>query len=225
MGSRTPSAALAMLLTLLNVRLGLWVPTPHKAHWTTPQARLWPFYMLRESFSQTNDVGSYCYLTDGGHFDNTGLYALVERGCRTIVLVDNGADPKPPTFEDLGETIRRCRIDFGTEIDLSVRTFREGKPAPAHYAIGTVRYAPAHLRALGVARDELDGRIVWIKPALVGTEPADVVQYGLRNPVFPQQATSDQWFDEAQFESYRQLALESVRRLLEEQPLVFDTPR
>ena len=36
-------------------------------------------------------------------------------------------------------------------------------------------------------------------------EPADVRQYGFENPVFPQQTTADQWFDEAQFESYRKL--------------------
>lgn len=224
MGSRTPSAALAVLLTLFNVRLGLWVPTPHKVHWRAAQARLWPFYLLRESFSQTNDLGSYCYLTDGGHFDNTGLYSLIERGCRTIVLVDNGADPKPPTFDDLGEAIRRCRIDFGAEIELTVSRFRNGTPEPAHYTLGTVHYATAHLRELGIEAGEMHGQIVWIKPSLVGTEPADVVQYGFQNPVFPQQATSDQWFEEAQFESYRQLALESVRMLLDEQPAVFEGP-
>ncbi|HYW88521.1 MAG TPA: hypothetical protein VFB50_12175, partial [Chloroflexota bacterium] len=95
MGSRTPTAALTMLLAFLNVRLGLWVPAPHKAYWRTPQTRLWPFYLLRESLSQANDVIAYCYLTDGGHFDNTGLHALVERACRFIVVVDNGADPEP----------------------------------------------------------------------------------------------------------------------------------
>ncbi|MBI1733531.1 MAG: patatin-like phospholipase family protein [Candidatus Rokubacteria bacterium] len=217
MGSRTPSAALAMLMTLFNVRLGLWVPTPHKVHWASPQARLWPFYLLRESLSQTNDLSSYCYLTDGGHFDNTGLYSLVERACTAIVLVDNGADPRP-CFEDLGETIRRCRIDFQAEISLSVTGFQKTHAAGVHYAIGEVTYARPHLRELGIARDEMKGTIVWIKPTVVGTEPADVVQYGLQNAAFPQQTTADQWFDEAQFESYRQLGRESVRAVFTEAP-------
>ena len=218
MGSRTPSAALAMLLTLFNVRLGLWAPTPHKAHWAFAQARLWPFYLLRESLSQTNDLGSYCYLTDGGHFDNTGLYSLVERGCRTIVLVDNGADPTP-AFEDVGEAMRRCRIDFGADIDLKVTGFQRTETAGAHYAVGKIRYGAAHLRELGLT-GPLEGDIVWIKPTVVGGEPADVVQYKIQNVVFPQQSTRDQWFDEAQFESYRQLGIASVRAVLAQHPRI-----
>ena len=227
MGAKTPKAPLAMLLTLLNVRLGFWVPTPHKDYWRLPQARLWPYYLLRESLSQTTELSSYCYLTDGGHFDNTGLYSLVERGCRYIVLVDNGADPKP-AFEDVGEAIRRCRIDFATEITLDVSGFErtegfrvetstEGPPAASirrddsrgaqqHYTVGTVRYSEAHGRELGWAADaDLEGIVVWLRPALVADEEADVRQYGLQNAAFPEQPTVDQWFDEAQFESYRRL--------------------
>lgn len=206
MGSRTPSA-LAMLLTLLNVRLGFWAPAPHRHHWRFPQARVWPYYVLRESLSQAPDLASYCYLTDGGHFDNSGLYALVERGCRFIVLADNGADPQP-AFEDLGDAIRRCRIDFGTEIALDVSGFERGhgRRARRHHMVGTVTYSEAHARQLGwPPGSDREGIVVWFKPALVGGEPADVRQYGLQYPVFPQQPTADQWFDEAQFESYRKL--------------------
>jgi hypothetical protein len=235
MGARTPSAALAMLLALFNVRLGLWVPTPHREHWRSPQARVWPYYLLRESLSQTNDLVSYCYLTDGGHFDNTGLYALVERACRYIVVVDDGADPEP-CFEDIGDAIRRCRIDFGAEIELDASGFRrtqrhlvdgdevrlatitlaDGRRATVHTSVGSVRYAPAHLLALGrdpeaCRRSGSDvGTIVWIKPALTGDEGVDVMQYGLQNAAFPQQTTADQWFDEAQFESYRRLGQHSA---------------
>jgi hypothetical protein len=34
---------------------------------------------------------------------------------------------------------------------------------------------------------------------------SDLVNYALTNDTFPQQTTLDQWFDEAQFESYRKL--------------------
>ena len=225
MGSRTPTAALSMLLAFLNVRLGLWVPAPDKAYWRSPQTRLWPLYLLRESLSQTNDVGAYCYLTDGGHFDNTGLYSLVERGCRFIVLVDNGADPAP-CFEDMGNAIRRCRIDFGAEIELPIGGFRpvdgygfdlapdadhasmwrtDSRVARAHFALGRVEYCEPHLRALGWNELPRTGTIVWFKPAIVGDESADVRQYALQNSAFPHQTTTDQWFDESQFESYRNL--------------------
>jgi len=39
----------------------------------------------------------------------------------------------------------------------------------------------------------------------MGDEPADVLQYARANRPFPQQTTADQFFDEAQWESYRML--------------------
>ena len=209
MGSATPSAALALLLGALNIRLGLWVPTPSHGSWPLSQTRLWPYYLLRESLSQTNDLGSSCYLTDGGHFDNTGLYSLIERGCRYIVLVDNGADPEP-CFADVGEAIRRCRIDFRAEIVLDTRVFRPADDAAVgvHVVCGRIRYDAGHLRRLGwknATGPQALGRIVWIKPTVLPTDSGDVRQYRLENKEFPQQSTSDQWYDESQFESYRKL--------------------
>jgi hypothetical protein len=210
MGALRTTAAQAMLLTLLNVRLGYWAPTPNREQWRAARARLWPFYMLREFLSQTNDLGNYCYLTDGGHFDNLGLYALVERGCRFIVASDATADPKP-CFSDLGDAIRRCRIDFGAEIDLNVEAMKrdEQSKEAATFVVGTITYASEHVEALGWkdAEDEARRRgiIILIKPAMTEGVNADVRQYSLENDSFPDQTTGDQFFDEAQFESYRKL--------------------
>ncbi|MGH7511942.1 MAG: hypothetical protein ACREOQ_03355 [Gemmatimonadales bacterium] len=223
MGAKTLSTPLAMLMALLNVRLGFWAPNPARSRWRVPRPRLWPFYVLREFLSQTNDLSSFCYLTDGGHFDNTGLYSLVQRGCRNIILVDCGADPQP-CFSDLGDAIRRCRIDFRAEITLNANDFiRPGdqRLSGAHFVVGEIRYDADHLRRLGWG-DAPDatartGFIVWIKPSLLASDPAEVRQYALENPVFPQQTTADQWFDEAQFESYRRLGVECARAALANQ--------
>ena len=219
MGSKTPSAALAMWLAFLNVRLGFWAPTPGKPRWRSPQARLWPFYLLSECLSQTNDLGSYCYLTDGGHFDNTGLYALVERGCRYIVVVDCGADPQP-AFSDIGDAVRRCRIDFDAEIQLDVARLQKDEKgfAQSHYVVGKIVFSDAHARQLGWGADlpkkKRSGKVVWVKPSRLPDDSADVTQYALENKGFPQQTTGDQWYSEAQFESYRQLGYESGRAAL-----------
>jgi hypothetical protein len=217
MGSATPSAALAMLMALLNVRIGFWAPTPDRRRFYERQPRLWPVYLLRESLSQTNDLGNYCYLTDGGHFDNTALYALIERGCSTVVVVDDGADPQA-CFGDMGQVIRRCRIDFGTEIRLDVDAFRpfkdpkDEKDERPHLVLGSIEYSDAHLHQLGYV-SEPDrkaakiGKIYWVKPVVRSLDTVDVRQYRLQNSSFPQQTTADQWYDEAQFESYRQLGM------------------
>ena len=131
----------------LQCEAAFWAPTPHRGSWRSRQPRLWPFYTLGEFLSQTDDTGSYCYLTDGGHFDNTGLHSLVERGCRYIVIADCGADPTP-TFSDIGNVIRRCRVDFGTEIDLDTSAFSADPlgNASTQYVVGRIRFAPEHLR-------------------------------------------------------------------------------
>jgi hypothetical protein len=213
MGSVSPTAALSMLLTILNVRLGFWAPTPNKPRWREESASLWPFYLLFEMTSQTNELASYCYLTDGGHFDNTGLYSLIERGCRNIVLADCGADAKP-CFEDLGTAIRRCRIDFGTTIDIDLTPAMKTKPDDRQpFLVGRITYHPRHAAALGM--DEPSGVLIVLKPTVGPGDTADVRQYALQNATFPQHVTTDQWFDEAQFESYRQLGELTMDRLLE----------
>jgi hypothetical protein len=47
--------------------------------------------------------------------------------------------------------------------------------------------------------------LLLLRPSVLGTEPADVLSYHAMNPSFPQQSTADQFFDEAQWESYRRL--------------------
>jgi hypothetical protein len=230
MGSGKTTASLAMLMTLLNVRLGFWAPTPSGGKWQSPQARLWPFYTLREFLSQTNDLSSYCYLTDGGHFDNLGLYSLVERGCRYIVIVDAVADSEP-CFSDLGNVIRRCRIDFNADIDLDITPFikasKDDKFATAHFIAGQITYSEKHVRKLGwkkrddkeeLTKEERTGVIIYIKPSLLKNEKgmrADVRQYGIEKSDFPHQSTVDQWFDEAQFESYRRLGQHCIFKAFE----------
>jgi hypothetical protein len=211
MGSQTPTTSLSMLMALLNVRLGYWVPTPNREDWRAPQARFWPFYLLREFFSHTADTGRYCYVTDGGHFDNTGAYALIERGCRVIVLTDCGADPDC-VFDDLANLVRRCRIDFGATITFpslvpfSRETLANDRRA---FVVGRVDYRTTHLRALGWTEQDISeqpqGTLVVVKPTLLGKLETDVTRYSQTNKAFPQQSTGDQWFDEAQFESYRRL--------------------
>ena len=215
MGSQTPSTAASMLLAFLNVRLGYWLPAPGGMDWEAPQARFWPFYLLREFFSHLADTGSHCYVTDGGHFENTGMYSLVERGCQTIVLTDCGADPDC-VFDDLANAVRRCRIDFGAEITFpSLTPFsRETLAADRKpYVRGEIHYRRAHLRALGweLGDDEKTpvGTLLVVKPTLTAALETDINRYSQQHSDFPQQTTADQWFDEAQFESYRRLGEKS----------------
>lgn len=53
--------------------------------------------------------------------------------------------------------------------------------------------------------DQHESSLVLAKPTLVGDEPEDVTNYAKTHETFPQEPTSDQFFDEAQWESYRKL--------------------
>jgi hypothetical protein len=153
----------------------------------------------------TDDKNDYVYLSDGGHFENLGLYEMVLRRCRRIVVSDAGCDPKC-ALEDLGNAIRKIRIDLGIRIEIeSEFKICSRKPySPSKYcAIGTIHYGDVDRNIDGTR--VLPGRLLYIKPAIAGDEPKDVYNYKEESLLFPHEPTSDQWFSESQFESYRAL--------------------
>lgn len=199
------SPVTALLLTLFNVRLGWWLGNPGVAGDAT-FTRAEPAFSLAPVFSEalgfTDDESPYVYLSDGGHFENLGIFEMVLRRCRLVVSTDAGADPNYE-FGDLGNAVRKIRIDLGIPIefrDLPIRRYAGKEDAAARYcAIGRIMYSAVD--GLGAP----DGTLICFKPALSGKEPRDVLHYAAANPVFPQEPTSDQFFGESQFESYRQL--------------------
>jgi hypothetical protein len=62
---------------------------------------------------------------------------------------------------------------------------------------------------------ERDGDLIYIKPALDcggdTPDPYDVYSYRVSSSEFPHEPTADQWFSEAQFESYRALGFHLVK--------------
>lgn len=206
------SPAVAFVMTLFNVRLGWWLPNPApvgKAVWHRgePGVRSLPL-LLAEALGLTTANRPYVYLSDGGHFENLGLYEMVRRRCRRILVVDASADPDFG-YGDLQDAIRKIRIDLGIFIEFPKASF----DAPLRYTVGTIRYGD-------VDQGASDGLLCYLKPALFGDEPLDVQRYAAASrerdgaEPFPHQTTADQFFDEAQFESYRMLGYYMVENLL-----------
>jgi predicted acylesterase/phospholipase RssA len=203
------SPPLNFLMTMFNVRLGRWCPNPLKSSWTRSSPRIGLFSLIAELFGMTNADANYVYLSDGGHFENLGIYELVRRRCRLIVAVDVASD-KTMAFEDLGNAIRKCATDLHVSIEVDVSKMDIVKATGlcgASCAVGAIRYSH-------VDPDGLDGTLLYIKPAIVGSENADVLNYRKANPDYPHQSTADQWFDEAQFESYRALGYHITKAAL-----------
>lgn len=204
MGYYTTSPVLSLVLTFFNVRLGWWLGNPGAAGKDTfelpaPTSSVKP--VLEEAFGMTDDENKYVYLTDGGHFENLGIYEMVLRRCHLIIISDAAADPDY-NFGDLGNAIRKVRIDLGVPIEFtSMPIFSQDskdydKRKGMYWAIGRIRYSC-------IDGNVQDGLLIYIKPAVYGSEPGDVLEYKKSHPTFPHQSTADQFFDEPQFESYR----------------------
>ncbi|MCB9529663.1 MAG: patatin-like phospholipase family protein [Myxococcales bacterium] len=200
MGSFT-SAALAPLLGLLDIRLGLWVPNPARVR-GQGRFRSGPLYLVREFLGRLDTRAPCVNVTDGGHLENLGVYGLLRRRCALIVACDAEADPGL-TGQALATVIRFARLDLGVEIDIDLADIRlrPDRTSRRHVAVGRVHY-PADPRHGWPAST---GWLVYVKSSFVGDEPELVQDYRIASPAFPHESTADQFFGEAQFEAYRML--------------------
>ena len=214
------SPSVTLLLALFNVRLGWWLGNPGKEGDDTytkegPLTAIRP--LVEETFGLTTDSKPWVYLSDGGHFENLGIYEMVRRRCRFILAIDAGCDPDF-AFADLGNAVRKTYIDLGVRITFDDLDQLKNRPTPKelatlpehgdkipYHAVGTIHYSDAD------GQDCPDGLILYIKPAYHGTsktEGAGVRSYAMAHKEFPHEPTVDQWFSESQFESYRSLGLD-----------------
>lgn len=208
-GSLT-SLGLSILAMMANVRLGYW--------WRNDESRRLsvgsiddtvPGYLFSELQARFNSEPARprWYLTDGGHFENTGAYALVQRKLDFIIVCDNGAD-RDYRLDDVVRLIDRARVDLNTEVQfLGSRDLDRlfGAQGPLRAVFGTYRElasvpvpdgnGPMPYAALAQLRYDIDtvdyptyvdGTIdpakpgpllLLIKPRLNFTEPPELLAY------------------------------------------------
>jgi hypothetical protein len=231
MGSNT-ALGFSLLLGFFNCRLGHWwrsgVDASQRHPWSggalqwagSLHRRLFPiqFHFLDELLAEFPGTSvQHWYLSDGGHFENTGVYELLRRRVPLMILCDCGADPGGG-FGDLTNLVRKARVDFGAEIEVldhdSLARLHLGPAfgtldqvqASVQSSPGSPQPASALLAAVYYDQAPTAGSIlVLLKPGLMGDEPLDVANYRCAHPHFPQEATAGQFFGEAQWESYRRL--------------------
>ncbi|MBN9520314.1 hypothetical protein J0H58_17585, partial [bacterium] len=208
------SPPVTALLTVFNARLGWWLQNPRvpaAAPWAAAPPRGGVLQQLgREFFGLTDEKGSYVHLSDGGHFDNSGVYELIRRRCRFVVAVDAAQD-RDDASENLAALVRLVRADFGIRIEIDTTPLRKGPDGLSrwHVAVGLIRYDDVDDHALA-------GTLVFVRSSLTGDEPSDVRQYAATHPEYPHTSTADQFFDDAQFESYRMLGEHAAVSVFEE---------
>ncbi|MGR9270753.1 patatin-like phospholipase family protein (plasmid) [Rhizobium leguminosarum] len=200
-------------LALLNLRLGFWLSNPsmreeHDRSWED----ILRLYLFDEAFGRLRSDSLRIYVTDGGHIDNLGLYQLLKRRCKFILVIDAEADPGM-NFSAFADVQRFARIDEGTLVSLDWRPvrydalerladLRKTRPESIrsrHFAVGSIDYGNGE-----------KGVLLYVKAAVRGDEPDYVLDYERRYPEFPHEATSDQFFSEEQMEAYRALGYHAV---------------
>lgn len=202
----TRSWPLRIIMAMLNARLGYWLQSPAKelARLSRLASESWTNLILREMIKMPSADSSYVRLSDGGHFENLGLYELARRRCRLIVVSDAGADPDF-NFSDLARAVERLRVDFGAHVELDVADLipdKETRLAKKPVATGLIRYA-----------DQTEAALFYVKTTLFPELPQDVAGYAREHEKFPDESTADQFFSEEQFEAYRELGFRAGKKL------------
>jgi hypothetical protein len=231
MGKQT-NRLFAFFLAMLNVRLNYWLPNPrfatnrnNESVPRSPVKRVGPLYLMRELFGRLTDDSRNINLSDGGHYDNLGLYEMFRRECRLIICGDGEADPHLQ-FNGLAEALRMAQIDFGIIVEMDgLDALREGRQ---NHAIGKIRYSDSRvgwllylkqsLRGDATLRATLDKDCYETSARRNDSYQFDagtyIAEYKSRNPDFPHQSTGDQFFDEAQFEGTRAVGYDVAFRTL-----------
>ena len=239
----------SLLLGLLNIRLGYWWdsgigaskrPGRYPPNWWRWLKSL-PARLFSMQATLLNEWRGYFvgpaerlwYLTDGGHFDNTGLYELIRRRLPFIIAIDAGEDPQYQ-LDNLAVLTRQVRLDFSAEIkwlDPTQQRRQGGRgwdafdqgPSSAQVppwirpfiepesvgALSGLRRDSAYCSALArIGYTDDPTRWSWLlllKTNLAPPLPVDVRNYAATHGTFPNESTTDQFFRDDQWESYRAL--------------------
>ncbi len=235
---------LRFLMAILNLRLGVWLPKPAEQSSEPPEDRSdepssesqdppslfqrlkdgWyepgGLYVWREALGRAKLDWRFIYITDGGHWENLGVTELVRRRCNRILAFDAGAGGSSVTA-DLGQAIAISRSDLGTRIEFKndqlaeLDEVSEGYGSISHVT-GTIHFPES---------GDAPGAISYARAILTPESSWDLRSFHRRDPVFPGHPTSDQLFDDIQFESYRALGQEVADRVLLDFPDLGDPAR
>ncbi|MGY3618601.1 patatin-like phospholipase family protein [Bradyrhizobium sp. USDA 10063] len=243
----TRGRVVSLLMTLLNVRLGLWIANPakkaDKLAWRNPN-NLYAGLICGIFGRGYRRNSQLVELSDGGHFDNLGIYELIRRRCGLIIVIDGEEDAKA-TFPALTSVLSRLEKDFeGVRIEFDKNEGLDrlvpntaGKfPAGALCARSSFFVAQIHYPtckeaptlSCGKSPDALrdkssdasnesaafTGVLIYCKASVIADLSVSVGGYLAKYPEFPHQSTIDQFFDPDQFEAYRELGYESMRRMI-----------
>jgi hypothetical protein len=233
-----------MIMALINARLGTWIANPaffgdgRPDWWRARPPRIRRLsYLLREIFGIHPLDFPMLFVTDGAHYESLGLVELLRHRCTEIYCFDSSCDSDTfassiaramtLAYDELGVTIHLEDPDqadphrSGANDDTELKHRIAERPIIA----GTVTYPELP----GVEAQK--GVLVIGRSTLYDGMPWEIRRHAAAHPMFPQDATGDQWFDDGKFNAYTNLgrrvgtlAFDEMKRKLQEGPLDFRLP-
>jgi hypothetical protein len=209
----TRDRLISLVMIMLNTRLGLWLNAP-RSRMRPPNYLMPGLYYGLFNAGHTKE-SSFVELTDGGHFDNLGVYELIRRRTDLILALDSEEDPTT-AMAALASVCDRVDVDFGTMIEVGDRAdviapasdlgYPPGaKFTPTSYFVSKIRYPRLVSASNRVIEEAKEGIFVYVKSNMIKELSFPAKGYKAKNPDFPNQSTMDQFFEPAQFEAYREL--------------------
>lgn len=198
--------AASVLLAFTNVRLGAWLPNPRYvtaadaaegAH-RFPKVRLG--YLLKEALAIHDPTDLFVYVSDGGHWENTGLVELLRRGMPAEVMLVDADAGRPASIMQLTQAIDLANLECGVEIFIDIEPLRgypdrEGGPIFAERSVG-----------FGLMRQGEHWAVLWYtKPILTKKTPTSLLAHREIDAHFPETSTLNQFFDTSTYAAYRDL--------------------
>jgi hypothetical protein len=214
-----------VLLTLFNLRVGMWVRNPmHAAEGNRPRKRngLWLTskpglaQIALEAFGRLSADHRWIYLSDGGHLDNTSLVECVRHCVRSgsrshrVLILDASNDP-PDTWSAVGDAIAVIRADLGVDLVRRdpatcppwARRFVASRPGAQDLEVLVVKSVRVEPLAAGATAKDWNAVL-----------PPNVQSFQLTTKDFPRSSTARQKFGDLEFEAYRGLGYACTHQAL-----------
>lgn len=234
----TRSPFVALVMSLLNIRLGYWIPNPRYGKPSLLLRRpnhFWPGGAYAATSGGYTERARWLEISDGGHFENLAIYELVRRRCGLIIVCDGGQDIAS-SYHDLVVAAQRVSQDFGATVhfDMQVKKsvdneFVASSPAQMIADAKLTDYPKgAEFAEKGYFVGRIDygkrggngwpesGILIYMKSALIKSMAIGAKGYRGAHHDFPNETTGDQFFDEEQFEAYREVGYRICEQMMTE---------
>jgi hypothetical protein len=229
---------LRQVMTILNLRLGAWIPNPaspqafdgadtsgfsHRLN-RCPGLVLW----FREFRGRHYVSSRHVYVSDGGHYENLGIVELVRRGCTEIWALDASNDDRG-SWRSLAESLNLISSELGCTVEGDFAGFA-ALPEDEDPTRRLVHATTTDVHVSGLREKDLaEGEEAPVDPELVPyscvihvvrlgmtTRTSPVIrELGSRYKRFPYDSTLNQLYTAERFDLYRSLGYDSTRAALD----------